>query len=241
MQPVTHDINKLNESTENRLEDATKKGDYEYWLTQEDIADIARLEYQNFRQGNEEDSFRAFEIIGSPQQLRTQLLSFKLRADHLNNARLTLIVNIGQQHWVTLLITGHNKYYEGFFIDSLGGSLPENYQRSLENISFVNLSGYFPGQVDDYNCGLWALENAQTLTLMADESKGSHWIIDQLVSSRNAGYFSERRRFFSSKLSQDPVRQQRLRPLRPPISVQETENLSSTSKTNDEPQAKKKN
>ncbi|MES2142328.1 MAG: NB-ARC domain-containing protein [Pseudomonadota bacterium] len=230
---------------DNRLETATKKGDYEYWLTQEDIADIARLEYLDFRQGNEEDSFRAFEIIGSPEQLRTQLLTFITRAEHVNNARLTLIINLAQQHWVTLVITCHNKNYAGHYIDTLGEWLPENYQASLENIliPFVNLSGYFPRQIDGFNCGLWALENAEDLTRMVDERKGPHWIVHQLQRYRSPAHFSERRRLLSSKLSSDPIRQQRLSQTDQPIPIKETDNQLprpiSPSTTVDEPNPKK--
>ncbi len=209
---------------DNRLEVATKKGDYEYWLTQEDIADIARIEYLNFRQGNDEDSFRAFDIIGSPQQLRSQLLSFIARANHVNNARLTLIVNLAQQHWVTLLFASQDKNYVGYYVDSTGNWLPETYQTGLENIfaSVVNLSGYFQKQEDVFNCGLWALENAEDLTRMIDERKGPHWITHRLLSNRGPRYFSERRRLLSSKLSEDPVRQARLSEPDQPISVKET-------------------
>ena len=230
---------------DNRLEAATKKGDYEYWLTQEDIADIARLEYLNFRQGNEENSFKAFDIIGSPEQLRMQLLSFKSRADHLNNARLTLIVNIAQQHWVTLVVTCLNKNYEGYYIDTLGKPLPENSQKILKSIRMrvVNFSGYFPGQTDGFNCGLWALENAEDLTRMVDEHKGAHWIVRQLRHYRNAAYFSERRRLLSVKLDQDPIRQQRLVKIQP-IPVKETDShlppiSISTSEDVNEPAPKK--
>lgn len=198
---------------DNRLELATKRGDYEHWLTHEDIADIARLEYLNFLQGSAEDSFRWFEIIGSPEQLRMQLLTFIARTNHFDNARLTLIINLAQRHWVTLVISWNNKKYEGYYIDTLGKWLPENYQKSLSLVNILipltNLSDYFPGQTDSFNCGLWALENADDLTRMIDERKGPHWIIHQLQRNRDSRYFSERRRLLSVKLSKDPIRQAR--------------------------------
>ncbi|WP_342227924.1 hypothetical protein [Rickettsiella endosymbiont of Rhagonycha lignosa] len=103
----TADIN----PTENRLEVAFKKGDYDHYLTYEDIADIARLHYADYGPSDTTDSYRAFEIIGSPGQLRRALQLFVTKANQVPYARLSLIVNIVQLHWVSLVVVSHHKNY----------------------------------------------------------------------------------------------------------------------------------
>ena len=64
------------------LVEATSNKNYDYWLSQEDIADIARLDYNNFRNVGEENN-ADFDILGSPEQLYTIIDSFyRERADY---------------------------------------------------------------------------------------------------------------------------------------------------------------
>ena len=197
----------------NRLETSTKAGEYEYWLSQEDIADIARLQFGSYRPSDTTDSYKTFEIIGSPAQLHNQLQAFITKTDQINNVRLTLIINIDQLHWATLVVVNHNKNYAVYYIDSLHQGLPLNFQETLKNIlpSPINdLSGYLRGQADDYNCGLWALENADDLTRMVDEQKGLFWMLQRLQRPRNTNYFTRLRLLLSLKLGADPIRKARI-------------------------------
>lgn len=203
--------------TDTRLEVATKKGDYDYWLTHEDIADIARLQYADYGTSNTADSYKAFEIIGSPAHLRNKLQTFITKANQIQYVRLSFIINIQQLHWTSLIVVSHHKNCAVFYIDSLRQALPSDYQAILEennlHLAAINLNGYFRGQEDDYNCGLWALENAHDLTRMADEQKGILWISQQLQRPRSLDYFTRLRVLYSLNLEDDPVRKARVLPL----------------------------
>ena len=76
------------DSTETRLEVATKKGHYGYWLTHEDIADIARLQYAYYGTCDTADSYKTFEMIGSPTHLRNTLHTSTTKANQVQYARL---------------------------------------------------------------------------------------------------------------------------------------------------------
>lgn len=207
----------LSPPAETRLEVATQKGDYDYWLTYEDIVDIARLQYANYGPSDIADSYKAFEIIGSPSHLRNKLETFITKASQIEYVRLSFIINIGQLRWVTLVVVSHRENCAVFYLDSLKQELPGEYQAILaENnlhLATINLNGYFRGQADDFNCGLWALENAQDLMLMTDEQKGLMWMSQRLQRPRSLNYFTRLRVLLSIKLSDDPVRKLRAVPL----------------------------
>jgi NB-ARC domain len=233
---------------DNRLEAATRIGNYNYWLTQEDIADIARLEYAGYRTSETADTYKAFEIIGSPAHMQSKLQTFITKASQVPYARLTLIVNVEQLHWITLTVVSYHGYYEAYYIDSLKRALPSNYQEILESslhlsvISVINLNGYFREQEDDYNCGLWALENAHDLTRMTDEAKGLLWMSQRLQRPRNLNYFTRLRLLYSLKLADDPARKVRVIPLEQQLLSpgQEINNrLSPTGSDLEVPKAKK--
>lgn len=110
----------------NRLEAATQIGDYDYWLTQEDIADIARLQYANYGTSDTTDSYKAFEVIGSTAHLRNRLQTFIAKASQVEYVRLIFIINIQQLHWVTLVVVSHHKNCAVFYLDSQRQELPAN-------------------------------------------------------------------------------------------------------------------
>src|SRR5436190_10971726 len=94
---------------DNNLVAATYKGDYNYWLSQEDIADIGRLKYQGFQTHVNYDSH--FEIIGSFTQFKKIVKRFKERACNkaatipgTRGTVLTLIIHQSENHWVSLVI-----------------------------------------------------------------------------------------------------------------------------------------
>lgn len=194
------------------LEEATLKGKFDYWLTQEDIADIARLEYANFTPPNN-SGIADFEIIGSLEQLITQIASFLHKAKQVDTAQHTLIINLGSAHWVTLVFYYHQGSSTAYYVNSLGQSLPEEYHSlfSKFDVTLFDLSQYFqPQQTDSYNCGLWALENAADLNQMLDEKLSINWLIERLERPRSTAYFSERRRSLSESLRTDIDRNRRL-------------------------------
>jgi hypothetical protein len=194
------------------LVEASKKWDYTYWLTQEDIADIARLEYNQFSAIDGSDS--AFEILGSLSQLfiTLQLFESKIKVKKLNKCRLTLIINLDNSHWVTLVFFYKENNYASYYIDSKNNPIPEKYfDIMLDEFKMYthNLSPGFIQQQDGYNCGLWALENAADLNKMLDYNQNLSFLITELKRPRNREYFDRKRIYFSEKLSADPVWRER--------------------------------
>ncbi|MES2141710.1 MAG: NB-ARC domain-containing protein [Pseudomonadota bacterium] len=193
------------------FEEATEKGKYNYWLTQEDIADIARIEYNYFRRSSGIPDLFSFEISGSIAQLTTQIENFQA-STQLTGNRLTLIINLRNQHWVTLVLTRQYSAYDGFYIDSQGRPLPDEYYGLLRRFNIVvnDFSLHFSQQADGYNCGLWALENADDINKMLDGAETFDWLTTQVKRPRNRYYFNTLRRLLVQKLYLDRERNDRL-------------------------------
>ncbi|MES2141429.1 MAG: NB-ARC domain-containing protein [Pseudomonadota bacterium] len=210
--------------TPHQLEKATEQKIYDYWLTQQDIADIARLEYQNYRQINTANSFRSFEIIGSLEQFQNQIQSFKTDVDRVKKARLTLIINLVKVHWTSLVLDCKNKNCVAYYIDSQAKYLPQDYKQIIEaNLKLntvIDFSNFFQ-QTDNYNCGLWALENAEDITRYVDENRSPEWLDSRIKISRDTNYFKQKRNVISEKLHLDLERIARLSPKLPALETYE--------------------
>lgn len=191
------------------LVEATIKGQYTYWLSQEDIADIARLEYNHYRGIGENNA--AFEVLGSITQLyyTTETFQLKIHANpQLEKARLTLIINLENFHWVTLVIDYQEKGFYGYYVDSKNNPIPSHYYRTLIDSFYIQVVSVSPGfiqQQDSYNCGLWALENANNINRMLDQKQPMLWLVNQLRQRHNREYFDARRVSFAEKLRSDPM------------------------------------
>ena len=110
-------------------------------------------------------------------------------------------------HWVTLVISYNARNYIAYYTDSKNYPMPPEYYQLLFNefkIQPISLSPGFLQQTEDYNCGLWALENAVTINQMIIENQSMYWLINQLQLSRSKEFFKTRRQFFSEKLRADP-------------------------------------
>jgi len=186
---------------------ATLKKNFNYWLTQKDIVDIAQIEYNYF--GGVPGTPIQFEVIGSLTHFSRALEAFieKITATHYPSARLTLIINLNNNHWVSLVISYQAENFVGYFSDSKNNFLPEEYAQISNklHIALVNLSPGFIQQQDGFNCGLWALENAYDLNQMIDQNQSIHWVINTLKRPRNTQYFIGKRIYFSEKLTNQPV------------------------------------
>ncbi|MES2141701.1 MAG: NB-ARC domain-containing protein [Pseudomonadota bacterium] len=196
-------------SEDETLEEATAKGNYAYWLSQEDIADIARLHYNNYKRVGVSSEF---DVLGSILQLSTRIEEFKLKTRYLEVARLTLVINLANLHWVALMISYQNGNYLGYYVDSKDNSLPVDYYQLLLDhfqIQPISLRTDAPQQTDEYNCGLWALENAFSLNEMLDDSQPLHYVINELKQPRDREYFDNKRLFLSMKLRVDTERNAR--------------------------------
>lgn len=187
------------------LVEATTKKDYTYWLSQEDIADIARLEYGNYK-GKSEDN-TDFEVLDSFLYLSTRIKSFQSKVKNLPVARLTLILNLENLHWVTLVIFYKKNSYIGYYIDSKNKPMPHDYNQLLfeRQIQPMSLSPGFPQQSDDYNCGLWALENAADLNGMLNDNQPLYEVIAKFKCLRDREYFNTRRELLAEKIRIDSV------------------------------------
>jgi hypothetical protein len=189
------------------LEEETQKGNYHYWLQQHDIADIARLEYHYGIEG----SGTLFEIVGSPQQLSHQLEQFQMKVSQDSETQpLTLIVNLRNTHWVTLVIAYQSRQFYGYYVDSLGHKMPNDIHQALKKaqITPMDFHSYLPTlqKTDGHNCGLWALENATALNRMLQDNQPLNWVFGQLKYQRDEKYFEEKRRDFAEKLRRDATR-----------------------------------
>ncbi len=206
IQEVTQRLKDMGIQEENlrTLESATAAEDYHYWLQQHDIADIARIEY-----GYGADTL--FEIVGSPEHIVNQLQQFQNSVTTRGERRpLTLIVNLNNDHWVTLVISHQNGQYNGYYVDSLGNNVPDNIRQVLQQAQITVNDVSVTQQRDGYNCGLWALENARDINAVLQIS-GSHDISDEIrnrlqVQGRNEDYFIRTREDISDRLSIDPQR-----------------------------------
>ncbi len=188
------------------LEEATAKNNFEYWLSQEDIADIARLVYNNFNGHN----FK-FEILKEISHLGNEIEKFQLHQNLLAIGRLTLIINLPNLHWVTLVIFYKNNVYEGYYVDSKNDPLPREYYNLLEHFKILpmSVSPGFAQQSDGHNCGLFALENAADICQMLDQNQSTYWLVEQLKKTRDKDYFKRRRKFLSEILRTDSERCER--------------------------------
>ncbi|WP_353285904.1 ankyrin repeat domain-containing protein [Wolbachia endosymbiont (group A) of Rhorus exstirpatorius] len=133
--------------------------DYQVWLTQEDIANIVKVKYGWYG----EDSNVIFEVIGSVEQLGKQLT--RQNIDNLttsNKKSLTFIINLNGNHWVTLIIFHQNQKFSAYYINSFGDGTTSGILNELNSaIPGIQVNNpKFKQQEDDYNCGIFALENA---------------------------------------------------------------------------------
>ncbi len=205
IQEVTQRLKNTGIQEENlrTLESATAAEDYHYWLQQHDIADIARIEY-----GYGTDTL--FEIVGSLEHIASQLQQFQNSVRGGEKRPLTLIVNLNNDHWVTLVISHQNGQYNGYYVDSLGNNVPDNIRQVLQQAQITVNDVSVTKQRDGYNCGLWALENARDINDVLQMSRSRN-IPDEIrnhlqVQGRNEGYFVRVREDVSEALSIDPQR-----------------------------------
>ncbi|KAF5279926.1 hypothetical protein FQR65_LT15161 [Abscondita terminalis] len=198
-------LTRVKRNNDETLVEATAKGIYSYWLNQDDLNEIVRLEYNNY--ANLVKGNRKYEILASISDLNTHIEDFLLKTKKLNENRLTLIIQQENLHWVTLVISYKEKNHIAYYTDSKNYPLPSEYYQLLLDkfkIQPISLSPGFQQQKEDYECGLWALANAANLNKMLDENQSIYWLINQLQQSRNKAYFERKRHYFSEKLRTDP-------------------------------------
>ncbi|WP_265039233.1 ankyrin repeat domain-containing protein [Wolbachia endosymbiont (group A) of Yponomeuta plumbellus] len=208
IQEVTQRLKNIGIQEENlrTLESATAEKDYHYWLQQHDIADIARIKYDYGIDGAD----TLFEIVGSPEHIVNQLQQFQNSVTTRGERRpLTLIVNLDNNHWVTLVVSHQNGQYNGYYVDSLGNNVPDNIRQVLQQAQITVNDVSVIQQRDGYNCGLWALENARDINTVLQGNRLSNIpdeIRNHLRIQRRENHFIRMREGISNTLSIDPQR-----------------------------------
>ncbi len=202
--PKISSLTRVKRNNDETLVEATAKGMYSYWLNQDDLNEIVRLEYNNYASlgGN-----KKYEVLAAISDLDIHIETFLSKITALTEARLNLIIQQESLHWVTLVISYKDKNYIAYYTDSKNYPLPHEYYQLLLDkfkIQPISLSPGFQQQQEDYDCGLWALENATNLNRMLDENQSMYWLINRLQQSRNKEYFARKRQYFAEKLRNDP-------------------------------------
>ncbi|WP_265024289.1 ankyrin repeat domain-containing protein [Wolbachia endosymbiont (group A) of Epagoge grotiana] len=152
------------------LEFATSAGYYDYWLQQIDIARAARLLYQFRTEGNHTFEVANLEGNDGNEPIVGVLNQFR---ENEEQQRLTLIITLNNAHWVTLVIERQNGNYVGYYADSTATAVPGDITDIIQNnlgnnIRINNVS--VSQQTDGWNCGLWALENANSINRVLNEN-----------------------------------------------------------------------
>ncbi|WP_214249876.1 C48 family peptidase [Wolbachia endosymbiont of Anopheles demeilloni] len=209
------------------LDFATDNGYYGYWLQQHDMSYAARAGRYNFPVGDE----MQFHIMGIENDqvdvLKTHIRHFKNEGD-VEPRRSILIINLGSNHWVTLVIDYRNGNYIGYYADSLGHNVLNSVRRVLEDNNFTlhnilidQQGNRLVQQRDGYNCGFWALENARDINEVLEQNNNlgnqGRGVLDEMRNSltlnvpglnnivdennlRNEEYFKGLRRDISREL-----------------------------------------
>ncbi|MFL3877081.1 C48 family peptidase [Wolbachia endosymbiont of Trichogramma kaykai] len=112
---------------------------YDYLLQQHDIAHIARVKY-GYSESSTNNVF--FSIPGDVNSLNERLKEYKNEVKRENSKKtFTAVVNIGNDHWVTLVGTyeSTNKQFRAYYCDSFGTQLPNKIDGTIkDNVSLAN-------------------------------------------------------------------------------------------------------
>lgn len=197
---------RVHRSDEDNFVEATRQGFYNYWLTLEEVTDIAHLEYNNFKDLSQRPH-SDFQSSNSLAHLIGKITSFQIRAKQTNIARETLILNIGYAHWITMVLSYQQERFTLYYVNSLNYRLPAEIQQFLEaqHILSNNLSEYLFQYMNNSNVGLWTLEIAENLNTMLDKDltlDTMKVILSYLPHQYDANYFNERRKVLARKLDQ---------------------------------------
>lgn len=192
-----------------------KKEDYKFWLSNFDIAEIAKSYYGWMpyrKKGHREVSkgvfFSCLDNLTSFLGNRLQEYKDKVKGD--NNLVLTSILNLNNNHWVTLVISHDekSKKFRAYYCDSFGNALPNEISSVLQKTLGIDNScvgnSKAKQQDDKYNCGIFALENAHKITQMFKEDKSFNEINTELSKYKpNSEQLKEKRREFAEALKKD--------------------------------------
>ena len=189
--------------------EATAEGDYTRCLSIEEIRDIARCGYHNYKTKKTKNS--EFQIVESSAQVKETITKFliKTRAQNRNRsmeAVLTLIIYHAEtKHHTSLVVHFDRGLEQVFYADSLMLPISLELQKFLENqkVELTHITEHFIQQKDTYNSAVWALENAADMNRMIDFRQELIWGINQLNQVRGKKFLNEIRLEFAEKLYSD--------------------------------------
>ncbi|XCA33290.1 MAG: Ulp1 family isopeptidase [Wolbachia endosymbiont of Polyergus mexicanus] len=250
-QEILHQINAiLRRNNAREIEDvhnllaldfATENQNFRYWLQTHDMFFAARQYTFHDDRSNPTNDRHDFAItsVGVDENqndltgrglLSSQIANFKQKVDSDEKDRLIAIINVGNRHWVTLVIIHQNGNYYGYYADSLApvSGIDNNIRGALrecdindDNVHNVSVHQ----QIDGHNCGIWAYENARDINQTIDQAlqgnndfgeKGEGIIgyIHDLLSAgigndtrqpqRNEQYFRDQRGDIAQLFQNDP-------------------------------------
>ncbi|QMV45658.1 hypothetical protein HC358_00585 [Wolbachia pipientis] len=168
----------------------TENGDYKYHLSTTDIIDIAESKYRWIgyidRKGLKDTSQGVYFTCPDnlESSLHGQLKKYKSQQEG-KNLIFTSILNLNGNHWVTLVVAYNpNSVSRAYYCDSFGKDLPNEILDALQKTLKMGRNNIRISkekqQEDDYNCGIFALENAHRITQMFNENKSSDEIKREL-------------------------------------------------------------
>jgi ankyrin repeat protein len=208
------------------FEQETARGNFNYWLQYQDIADIARIVFASYRTQTNNGRFVVVSDLGD--NFARELQDFKaamLLPNHAETGRLSFIINLSGMHWVTLVVhyqqdefnqeneLDQDNGFSAFYMDSMLGmslkdSIPQEIARVLQYFAIKTTNLSFLQQEDDVNCGLWALENTDLINKVLDNNNLFQWLASREndAGEYTSEYFRERRQYYASLLRQDESR-----------------------------------
>ncbi|WCR58105.1 hypothetical protein [Wolbachia endosymbiont of Ctenocephalides felis wCfeJ] len=100
----------------------TNRENYAYWLQQHDIAHIAKVKYR-YSENSTNGVF--FCIPGNLDSLNERLKEYKDKAERENTKSIfTSVINLGGNHWVTLVVAYNSEQFRAYYCDSFSADLP---------------------------------------------------------------------------------------------------------------------
>ncbi|MFV0948580.1 hypothetical protein [Wolbachia endosymbiont of Nasonia giraulti] len=114
----------------------TNRENYYYWLQEHDISHIARAVY-NYSENSSGNVL--FCIPGDVSTLNSKLKEYKIEQGNTKKI-FASIINLGGNHWVTLIVTCNgNRQFRAYYCDSFGNLLPNEIEGKVkDDISLAN-------------------------------------------------------------------------------------------------------
>ena len=203
------------------FEEPIEKSEMSYQLSQEDIADIGYSKFNAYRTTQGESRFE----VENQWYLEKQLQAFKnsLSVDQ-KPARLTFILSLDNNYWVTLVLNYQFGSWQAFYVDVKRPSsdpIPEIISHALRQVLAIekpyNLSD--GRQVDGAYSGLWALETAGLINQLINTNpqwQAVDWQTQLDKKAINPEFFKAQKEYYMALLQHHFVRD--IRALRSAVS-----------------------